>query len=90
MSFMGLSQLDASRTAKVGGSSKFTSRRDYQEAMAPWVTSEETSDNDDANQTRSPVLRLRGAGKPDHGKSDCRSEDGSVDISYGDTESLCD
>ena len=62
MSFMGLSQLDASRTAKVGGSSKFTSRRDYQEAMAPRATSEETSESDDAYQTRPPVLRLRGAG----------------------------
>ena len=51
MSFMGLSQLDSSRSAKVGGPSKFTSRRDYQEAMAPRATSEETSDSDDANQT---------------------------------------
>ena len=70
MSFMGLSQLDASRTAKVGGTSKFTSRRDYQEAMAPRATSEATSDCDNANPTRSPVLRLRGAGEPDHGRSD--------------------
>ena len=58
--------------------------------MAPRATSEETSDCDDANQTRPPVLRLRGAGKPDHGRSDCRSEDGSIDISDGDSKSLCD
>ena len=90
MGFMGLSQLDVSRTAKVGGTSKFTSRRDYQEAMAPRATSEATSDSDQDNLTRPPVLRLRGAGKPDHGESDCRSEDDSVDISYGDSESSCD
>ena len=57
-SYMGLSQLDSSRSAKVGGPSKFTSRRDYQEAMAPRATSEQTSDSDDDNQTRPPVLRL--------------------------------
>ena len=90
MSFMGLSQLDASRSAKVGGPSKFTSRRDYQEVMAPRATSVETSESDDTNQTRPPVLRLREAGQPVHGEFDCRSEDGSVDISYGDSESSCD
>ena len=87
---MGLSQLDSSLTAKVEGTFKFTSRRDYQEAMAPRATSEHATDSDDASQTRPPVLRLRGAGTPDHGESDCRSEDDSDDISYGDSESSCD
>jgi hypothetical protein len=78
-SYMGLSHLDSSLSAKVGGTSKFTSRRDYQEAMAPRGTSAQTSDNDSECQTRPPVLRLRGASKLDLGESDCRSE---VDTSY--------
>ena len=45
-SHMGLSQLDSSLSAKVGGTSKFTSRRDYQEAMAPRGTSAHTSDSE--------------------------------------------
>ena len=60
-SYMGLSQLDSSLSAKVGGTSKFTSRRDYQEAMAPRATSAHTSDSDDVVQTRPPVLSLRGS-----------------------------
>ena len=87
---MGLSQLDLSLSAKVGETFKFTSRRDYQEPMAPRATIARTNDSDDDSQTRPPVLRLQGAGKPEHGESDCRSEDGSVDISYEDSESSCD
>ena len=87
---MGLSQLDSSLSAKVGGTSKFTSRRDYQEAMAPRATSAHTSDSDDVSQTRSPVLRLRGAGTSIHGESDCRSEDDLYDLAYGDSESSGD
>jgi hypothetical protein len=59
---MGLGQLDSSLSAKVGGTSKFTSRRGYQEAMAPQGTSAQTSDSESEGQTRPPVLRLRGAG----------------------------
>ena len=87
---MGLSQLDLSLSAKVGGTSKFTSRRDYQEATAPRATSAHTSDSNDVTQTRPTVLRLRGAGEPDHGESDCRSEADSSDPAYGDSESSCD
>jgi hypothetical protein len=57
-SYMGLSQLDSSLNAKVGGTSKFTSRRDYQEAMASQGTSAHTSNSESEGQTRQPVLRL--------------------------------
>ena len=56
--YMGLSQLDLSLSAKLGGTSKFTSRRDYQEAMAPRGTNAHTSDSESDSQTRPPVLRL--------------------------------
>jgi hypothetical protein len=94
-SFMGLSQLNSSMSAKVGGTSKFTSRRDYQEAMAPRGTSEQTSGNTSEDKTRPPVLRLRGAGKPEHGESDCRSESDISDLddeeydSSGNESSTC-
>ena len=64
----------------MGGTSKFTSRRDYQEAMAPRGTCAQTSDSKSEDQTRPPVLRLRGAGKPEHGESDCRSESDMSDL----------
>ena len=69
-SYMGLSQLNSRMSAKVGGTSKFTSRRDYQEAMALQGTSLQTSDSKSEDQTRPPVLRLRGAGKPELGESE--------------------
>jgi hypothetical protein len=37
-SYVRLSQHDSSLDAKLGGTSKFTSRRDYQEALAPCRT----------------------------------------------------
>jgi hypothetical protein len=80
---MGLSQLDSSLSAKLGGTSKFTSRMDYQEAMAPRGTSAQTSDSESDGQTRPLVLRLRGAGKPDLSESDCRSEDDTSNPAEG-------
>ena len=57
-SYVELSHIDASLSAKSEGSSKFTSRRDYQEAMAPRGTSEQTSGSTSKDKTRPPVLRL--------------------------------
>jgi hypothetical protein len=87
---MGLSQLDSSLSAKVGGTSTFTSRRDYQAAMAPRGTSAQTSDSERECQTRPLVLRLRGAGKPDLGVSDCRSKEYTTDLAERDSESPID
>ena len=89
-SYMGLSQLNSSMSAKVGETSKFTSRRDYQEAMAPRGTSEQTSDKESEGQTRQPVLRLRGAGKPELGESDCRSEGDMSDLAEEESDSSGD
>jgi hypothetical protein len=73
-----------------GTHTKFTSRRDYQEAMAPRGTSAHTSDSERDNQTCPPVLRLRGTGKPGLGESDCRSENNTSDLADGNSESSVD
>jgi hypothetical protein len=51
--------------------------------MAPRSTSAKTSDSESECQTRPPVLRLRGSGKPNLGDSDCRSEEYTSDLAEG-------
>ena len=74
---MGLSNLDSSPDAKLGGTFKVITGRDSPEALAPRNTDGATSDS----QTRPPVLRLQGAGKPEYGFADCRSGSDMLDIS---------
>jgi hypothetical protein len=89
-SYMKLSQHDCRLDAKLKGTSKFTSRRDYQVEMAPRGTSGATSARDSDSQTRPPVLRLRVAGKPEHGESNCRSDDDTSDLADGNSDSSDD
>ena len=56
-------------------------RRDYQEAMAPRSNASSTSDDGGDNATRAPVLRLRGAGKPEPESEDCLSGSDLTDLS---------
>ena len=58
--------------------------------MAPQGTSEKTSDRNSEDQTRPPVLRLRGAGKPEHGESDYRSEGDLCDLDNEESYSSSD
>ena len=90
---MGLSNLDSSPDAKLGGTFKVITRRDNPEALAPRITDEATSDS----QTSPPVLCLQRAGKAEHVVADCQSgsdnmpdlsdiSDSSVDSSEGGRE----
>jgi hypothetical protein len=58
--------------------------------MAPQGTSAQTSDRKRDDQTRPPVLRLRGEGKPEHGESDCRSEGDTSDLVEEESDSSGD
>ena len=65
-SLMGLSYPDSSPDAKLGGTSKFMTRRDNPEAMVPRNNDGDTSDD------TSHRFCLQGAGKPEHGVADYR------------------
>ena len=84
---MGLSYLDSSPDAKLGGTSKFMTRRDDTEAMVPHNNNGDTSDD------TSHRFCLQGAGKPEHGAADCRlgSDDMSDDVTeaFGGDMSSC-
>jgi hypothetical protein len=86
-SFMGVCHSDSNPDVALEGLSKFKRRRDYQEAMAPRSNVSNTSDNGGDNETRPPVLRLRGAGKPEQDSEDCLSGSDLPNLSYDVSES---
>ena len=84
---MGLSNIDSSPDAKLGGTFKVITRRDNPEALAPRNTDEATSDS----QTRPPVLCLQGARKPEHVVADYGSgSDNMPDLSDNVSDSSID
>ena len=72
-SFMGVCNSDSNLDVALEGLSKFKRRKDYQEAMVPRSNVSNTSDDGEDKDTRAPVLRLRGAGKPEQDSEDCLS-----------------
>jgi len=86
-SFMGVCHSDSNLEVALEGVSKFKRRRDYQEAMAPRSNVSNTSDGGRDNETRAPVLRLRGAGKPEQDSEDCLSGSDLPDLSDNVSES---
>ena len=84
---MGVCHSDSNPDVALEGLSKFKRRRDYQEAMAPRSNVSNTSDNGGDNETRPPVLRLRGAGKPEQDSEDCLSGSDLPDLSDDVSES---
>ena len=86
-SFMGVCHSDSNLEVALEGVSKFKRRRDYQEAMAPRSNVSHTNDGGRDNETRAPVLRLRGAGKPEQDSENYLSGSDLPDLSDNVSES---
>ena len=69
-SYIRLSNSDSRPSVKVGDAYKLITRRNYMEAMASRSTEVDTSDCDEVTESRPPVLRLRGAEKPERDTED--------------------
>ena len=86
-SFMGVCHSDSNLDVAEEGLSKFKRRMDYPEAMAPRSNVSNTNDDGGEKETRAPVLRLRGAGKPERDSEDCLSGSVLPDLSDNVSES---
>jgi hypothetical protein len=86
-SFMRVCHSDSNLDVALEGLFKFNRRKVYQEAMAPRSNVSNTSDDGGDKETRAPVPRLRGAGKPDQYSEDCLSGSDFPDLSDNVSES---